>query len=276
MNIIGHKEQIEQLKRIVDKEHIGNAYIFHGISGIGKLIIAKEFAKDILKNENYILIQPEDKLIKVDVIRSLKEEMMLKPTTSDRKVAIINDAECMNEQAQNALLKILEEPPEYVTIILVTSNKEKLLHTIKSRCIEFKFNPLSKDEIQEYFNNELDEYMIEYGRGSIGNIIKTQNDNAQDIVKRWVEAFKKTSLIDTMKELNSIKEEEYVKNNLDDFLGYLLFSYYNSLKQGDCNAVKSIEIVEETRNNIMRNANVDIALDRMIINLWKWGKTCKK
>lgn len=276
MRIIGHTKQIEKLNRIVEANKISNAYIFYGIKGIGKATIAKEFAKKILGNDSYILIQPEGNIIKVETIRSLKEELMLKPTISDRKIAIIDEAECMNEQSQNALLKILEEPPVYATIILVTSNKEKLLYTIKSRCVDFKFNPLSEEEIQQYFDEPLKKEILEYSRGSIGAVIKSQESENQEVVTKWVQAFKQDSLIELMKEINMIKEEKYIKENLEDFLDYLLYVYYKELKDKNINFTGAIEIVEETRNNISRNANVDIALDRMVINLWKWRKECKK
>ena len=141
MKIIGHEIQLKKLKNIVDTDKVGNAYIFDGIDGIGKFTIAKEFAKGLLcinetikpcgecsacrtfdETNDLIIVEPDGNMIKVDDIRKMKDELMLKPITSNRKIAIINNAEVMNEQAQNALLKILEEPPEYVTIILVTSS----------------------------------------------------------------------------------------------------------------------------------------------------------
>lgn len=295
MKIIGHEIQLKKLKNIVDTDKVGNAYIFDGIDGIGKFTIAKEFAKGLLcinetikpcgecsacrtfdETNDLIIVEPDGNMIKVDDIRKMKDELMLKPITSNRKIAIMNNAEVMNEQAQNALLKILEEPPEYVTIILVTSSKEKLLYTIKSRCTLFKFNPLSDEEVKEYFNNDVSDDLLTYSRGSIGTIIKLQENNDTDIIERLVSSLKYTSLIDMMKEVNSLKEEKYVKENLQDVLGYFMYWYYKDMKENKNNNIKAIECVEDTRSNILRNANVDIALDRMMINLWKWGRTCKK
>lgn len=295
MKIIGHEDQLKKLKSIVDMDKVGNAYIFDGIEGIGKFAIAKEFSKGLLcisesnkpcekcnacrtfeETNDLIIVEPEGNMIKVDNIRKMKDELMLKPITSNRKVAIINNAELMNEQAQNALLKILEEPPEYATIILVTSSKEKLLYTIKSRCTLFKFDPLSNEEVREYFNNDISEDLLAYSRGSIGTIIKLKENNDTDIIERLVNSLKYTSLIDMMKEVNSLKEEKYVKENLQDVLGYFMYWYYKDMRKNKNNNIEAIECVENTRNNILRNANVDIALDRMMINLWKWGRTCKK
>lgn len=276
MKIIGHVEQLKKLDNILKTYQIANAYIFEGMEGIGKLTVAKDFAEKIIGNDNYILIKSDDGVIKVDTIRALRDEIVLKPITSSRKVVIIDNAEYMNEQAQNALLKILEEPPEYATIILIVANKEKLLYTIKSRCVLFKFHALSNEEIEEYFNEKIDDELLEYGRGSIGRILKARENDDSNIIKEWVNALKNDSLIDTLKNISSLKDDKYAKNNLLDFFEYLLFQYYKELKQGSKCAVKAIDIVEETRRNISKNANSDIALDRMVIYLWKWRKECKK
>lgn len=295
LEIMGHKEQIEKLKKIVKTDKVANAYIFEGMSGIGKCTVAKEFAKALLclsegsrpcneyiacktfeDSNNFILLAPEGNVIKVDSIRALKEELMLKPITSDRKVAIINDAECMNEQAQNALLKILEEPPKYVTIILITSNKEKLLYTIKSRCISFQFQPLKEEELRAYFEEPIEKELLEYARGSIGAIVNAKENHATEAIAKWVQAFRQESLIELMRDVNEVREEKYVKDHLQDFLEYLLYLYYKDMKEKKQDTTGAIAIVEETRNHILRNANVDIALDRMVINLWKWRRECKR
>ena len=180
--VIGHEEQIKKLETIIKNDTISNAYIFYGIKGIGKATVAQKFAEAVVGNEGYIVVESEDNVIKVDAIRNLKDEVLLKPIVADRKIIIINDAECMNEQAQNALLKILEEPPTYITIILVTSNKEKLLYTIRSRCVEFKFNPLTVKEIEMFFNKKLPDELLEFSGGSIGEVETIINSGSLEIV----------------------------------------------------------------------------------------------
>ena len=141
---------------------------FHGKAGIGKRLVAIEYAKNMMcpnsfegvacdvcevcktfeTNGDFSIIEPEKNLIKVDEIRKLINEIYLKPTKANRKCFIINDADLMNENAQNALLKVLEEPPKYASIILIAENKEKLLSTIKSRVVEENFSVLSKNEMK--------------------------------------------------------------------------------------------------------------------------------
>ena len=169
MNIIGHEEIREKLANLIKNQKISHAYLFTGKSGIGKRKVAIEFAENMMctdsclgiacknceacktfyNNGDFNIIEPEKNIIKVDEIRGLINEIYLKPTKAKRKCFIINDADLMNESAQNALLKVLEEPPKYASIILIAENKEKLLGTIKSRVIEVAFNPLTENQMEK-------------------------------------------------------------------------------------------------------------------------------
>ena len=101
-----------------------------------------------------MLIVAEDcKSIKIEQIRYMQEKIAEKPIASNKKVYIINNSDTMTKEAQNCLLKTLEEPPEYAVIILVLANENNMLNTIKSRCTKIMFNPLSKEEIIHYFNS---------------------------------------------------------------------------------------------------------------------------
>ena len=101
-----------------------------------------------------MLIDAEDgKSIKIEQIRYMQEKIAEKPIASNKKVYIINNSDTMTKEAQNCLLKTLEEPPEYAVIILVLANENNMLYTIKSRCTKIMFNPLSKEEIIHYFNS---------------------------------------------------------------------------------------------------------------------------
>ena len=142
-NILGNEKIKKYLNQSVEENNFLHSYLFLGTEGIGKLIFAKEFAKYILckedKNSNckcksclcfdtknhpdFSIINEEGETIKVDYIRDLIEKIIEKPIVSDRKVYIINDCEKMTKEAQNCLLKTLEEPPQFVTIILVSSNE---------------------------------------------------------------------------------------------------------------------------------------------------------
>ena len=158
-NIIGNNENKKILSKSILSNSVSHSYIFSGISGIGKFLFAKEFAKAILctgeqkpcneckscesiengNNPDLIIIDEQTNSIKTEQIKELTSDVLEKPIKGNKKIYIINNSENMTKEAQNALLKTLEEPPEYAIIILVTSNENLLLNTIKSRhfCLDF-------------------------------------------------------------------------------------------------------------------------------------------
>lgn len=171
-NIIGNEKTKELLRKSIRQKNIVHSYLFLGIEGIGKNLLAKEFAKMILcesdekpcnkcksciefennNNPDFMLINNDEKVIKIDQIRYMNQKISEKPITSSKKVYIINNSDTMTKEAQNCLLKTLEEPPSYATIILIASNENKLLNTIRSRCIKVNFSKLKYEELQEYIN----------------------------------------------------------------------------------------------------------------------------
>ena len=274
IEIIGHKSQIEQINQLIDNKKLSHAYIFEGQDGIGKFLVAKKIAAKILnvkdlENEaaDINIIEPEEGLIKISKIRQLGEEIILKPTVSEKKVFIIRDGELMNEAAQNALLKVLEEPPEYAVIIITTSSKEKLIRTIKSRCTSFKFLPLSNDEIKKFYNDEdVDENIISFSRGSIGKVEHLKAKGyVQDIINIY-ESLKNRNLLQLNKAFLKLKE---YKDDIQEILELIMLKYFDELNEDYARRIKQIDIVEKCRQNLKKNANFDIALDNMMLELWK-------
>ena len=172
-NIIGNQDAKDYLINSIEFNNILHSYLFVGTDGIGKKMIAVEFAKRILclnkkeectckscisfdgrNHPDFYMIDEEDN-IKVEVVRNLTEKVYEKPILSDKKVYIINDCEKMTVEAQNCLLKTLEEPPEFVVIILITSKENLLLNTIKSRCMSIKFKNIDEKSLLDYCEKEL-------------------------------------------------------------------------------------------------------------------------
>lgn len=290
-SILGNKEQRENLKRIIQTQNIGHAYMFVGREGIGKQMIAKEFAKSILclnptdtycgqceccdifeNSPDFITITDQDDSIKVGDIRALSENILLKPVKSERRVFIINNADKMNESAQNALLKILEEPPSYATIILVLSNKEKILRTIKSRCIQIDFMPLTLEEMHEYYKGQdIQEELFLYSRGSIGMLEKLKETNYIENVIEFEKAINYQDLLEMNRALTKLKEDKTIKENINDILNLLIVKLKLDLSQNYSKKIAQIDVIEECRRNLKRNANFDITLDCMMVKLWELG-----
>lgn len=287
MNIVGHEKIRENLSKLIVNKKISHAYLFCGKAGIGKSLVAIEFAKSMmcLENENgrycdkcescktfesggdYYIINPEKNIIKVDEIRNLISEVYLKPTKANRKCFIINDADLMNENAQNALLKVLEEPPKYATIILVASNKEKLLGTIKSRVVEINFNALSKEEIKKVLGEDFNEEVIKYAKGSVKKALTLADEGYINISNEIVKSFLTKNFLNINKKIDEIKNDKNLKANIKSILETIMLICYKNLKEDIKEYTNIIYIINETNKNIEKNANVDLALDNMIIQI---------
>ncbi len=188
--IIGHEKPIKILKSRVKFEKIGHSYLFTGQEGIGKKLAAIAFSKAInctnlskeqdpcnqcsacLKIEkgtsaDFDIISPVDSVIKIDKIRKLKNDIYFQPLENKKKVYIINDVDRMTTQASNSLLKILEEPPEFAVLILITAFPDAILPTILSRCCRLSFKPLSVEHQREILLRN-----ISLGKSQLENILK--------------------------------------------------------------------------------------------------------
>ncbi|KJJ84146.1 DNA polymerase III delta prime subunit [Candidatus Omnitrophus magneticus] len=200
-NIKGQNSARKFLENSVKTGRIANSYLFTGPSGVGKLFSAKRFLMAILCKEDMdiagtcavcsrvekkihpdiLWVTPEkNKNIKIDEIRALKDRLSLKPFESVINAAIIEDAHMLRRESSNALLKILEEPPEGTIFILITNKKETLLPTIISRCIEVKFHPLPIDDAKNiiiheagvFVASEMAEFLAHFAEGSPGRAIE--------------------------------------------------------------------------------------------------------
>ncbi len=165
--IIGHRNIVDNFKRRVESDEISHAHIIVGEDGIGKSKLANKFARNILgksEDKDYIDIinyRCKKSSFGVDDIREIVEEINKKPFEGDKKVIIICDGNKLTVQAQNALLKTIEEPPKGVFIILLCESLELILDTIKSRCQIYKLSPLTKNEVRLYIDSLNDDSVSE-------------------------------------------------------------------------------------------------------------------
>lgn len=140
--VIGQDETIESLRNAIKADNLGHAYLLTGGRGIGKTTIARIIAGELgVASEDIVELDAASNR-GIDDARELREQVMARPFSSKYKVYILDEAHMLTKEASNALLKTLEEPPSYVKFILCTTNPEKLLPTIKSRCQHLKLkNP---------------------------------------------------------------------------------------------------------------------------------------
>lgn len=291
-DIIGNDENKKKLEYIVKNNNISHSYIFSGISGIGKFMFAEEFAKAILcldnekkpcnncracksfennNNPDIIIIDEQDESIKTEQIKELVKNVLEKPIQGEKKIYIINNSENMTREAQNSLLKTLEEPPEYVIVILITSNENLLLNTIKSRCIKFQFQNLSDEEIKQYFrmaNQVIDDSIIKIFGGSIEKALKLK-DNL-DTYKNIKNIFKNIENLSGLQILN-LKETIFKdKDEIFSILDYINTIFFDKILENIKTAnkyQKCIEIIEESKLRLKRNSNYDMTIDNLLLTL---------
>ena len=289
--IIGNELAKKTLKKAVDLNKISHSYMFVGISGIGKRLIAKEFAKMILctsktkycnrcksciefdsnNNPDFHFIEPDNGSIKINQIRDMQKEVSEKPIISKNKVCIINDADLMTTEAQNCLLKTLEEPPEYTTIILIGTNESDFLPTIKSRCTIKYFERIKQEEIKKFLEDNYKEQIIkkniiEISDGSIGKAIKLK-DKAEiyENLNIIIENLEKRDIIDMIKKADSLyKTKEEIFEQLEYINVLLIKKSKINYKYANC-----IQIVEETKKRINANSNYNMCIDYMLLGMWE-------
>ena len=290
-NIIGNKKNKEILEKAIEINKTSHSYIFCGTEGIGKKLIAKELAKKILclkekandcdcksciefdsdNNPDFQLIESVDGKIKIEQIRQMQRKVAEKPIISNNKVYIIDDADTMTTEAQNCLLKTLEEPPEYITIILICTNEGNLLSTIKSRCTRIQFEPIKDEEIKEYVKTKLpdeqiSEKLIELAQGSIGKAIKlNERKDIYENIENILVSMQCRDLIDIVQMSEVIyKSKEEIKSILE-YINVLLMK----LSKQNIKYINCVQIVEETKRRIKANSNYDMCIDYMIFSMWQ-------
>ena len=236
-DILGNDDVKKYLTNCIENKNFSHSYIFSGIKGIGKYTFAKDFAKCILEDsmmQDYYELGPDGKSIKVAQIRELQNVINIKPT------------------------------PEYAVIILIVHNERSVLSTVKSRCVNIKFNKLSDKDIKKYFlKNDLN---FEDKNINVFKVLDGSLNDIDFIRDDYDELLKLTVFVTNLKKnkvINFFQDASVFYDNHDkiirllEYLNMLLFE--NSYFQ-------LIEIVEKTKNKILMNNNFEMCIDYMILN----------
>ncbi len=271
-SIIGHQQIIEQLQRTVASGRIAGAYLFVGAAGVGKETVARYFAQLIIcqqeaqppivcgtclacrkvdsgNHPDLQFIRPEGSLLKIGQIRALQRQVIYEPLEASRKIYILTDVDRMNIEAENCLLKTLEEPPAASVLILLTSNAQALLPTTRSRCQILQFHPMPTQELAAIL---VERYSVAPEQatalaiasgGSVGTAL-TQLEKGDSLAEKVPEILRETDRLATF------RLAEDFKNN-PDTLGELVTWYRDLLflQQGAPNElITHIYSIEELRS----------------------------
>ena len=204
-DILSQNHITESFVNTISKKRLSHAYILTGQKGTGKSLFAREFTKALFCKNNkgdscdicqncmrignnnhpdihWIFPDKKDKFIKIEYIRDMQHHVNLSPVELEYKVFIIKEAEKMNEESSNCLLKTLEEPTPNTIIILIANFLASIKETIKSRCQIFRFRPIPTNVIKEQLINKYDikvkeaEWVSRFSSGSLGNAIELAQD----------------------------------------------------------------------------------------------------
>lgn len=297
-NIVGNENAKQILIKSLKNNTILHSYMFIGNEGIGKKLIANQFAKMVLcnnynfeentecnncksciefegnNNPDYIQIEPDGKIIKIEQIRQMQSKIIEKPVNSNKKVYIIDNADLMTKEAQNCLLKTLEEPPSYITIILIVSNENKILNTIKSRCMKINFEKIQDSEIEKFLTEQcevqnINKNILRMCDGSIGRCLLIKN-KIEDYV--LIDNLLKSVKENIIKFLNNAEILYKNKDNIFDYLDYInviLYQYANDEIYNNMKYINSIKIVEQVKQKLINNCNYDMCIDSLLFNIWE-------
>lgn len=320
--IVGHKEIIRHIQAAIRMDKVSHAYIISGETGSGKKMLASAFAmtlqcekggedpclecssckKALSGNHPDIITITHEKpnSIGIEDIRSqLVEDVQVKPYIGPRKIYIMPEAEKLTLQAQNALLKTIEEPPAYAVIMLLTSNIETFLPTITSRCVKLSLRPVEETMVKEYLMEtmHLPDYEAQMDASlSHGNVGKAkQIAESEEFAEMTDQAFRILrnskdmelyELVDKIKELSTNKHNIY--EYLDLFImwfrdvllfkatrevdGLLFKNQLNYIKErANTSSYEGIETiinaVEKAKERLHANVNFDLVMEFLFMTI---------
>ncbi len=319
-DIVGQQQLKEHLQNALATGKISHAYIINGEKSSGKEFIARIFAmalqceseedkpcqechsckQALSDNQPDIIriIHDKPNTISVDDIREqINNDVAIKPYKGPYKIYIMNEAEKMTTQAQNAILKTLEEPPEYAIILLLTSNVNALLPTIQSRCVVLNMKPVSDDEMRKFLMEEVKipdyrtEICVAFARGNVGKAKDLSNNEEFDNIKsEAISLLKYIQEIELYEMIAAIKKISDYKVDINDYLDIIAVWYRDVLvfkatkdmehlifkdeiqalrKIADRSSYEGLELVMEAldraKNRLNANVNFELTMELLFL-----------
>ena len=258
-DIIGHEKIINHFQTAIKRGQVSHAYILEGESGSGKKMLAQAFAQALECEENtgdacntchscmmavsgnhpdiiWVTHEKPNTISVADIRSQVNGDIGIKPYSGKYKVYIIDQAEKMNEQAQNALLKTMEEPPAYAVLLLLASQTGAFLPTILSRCITLSLKPVKEERIREYLlkNTNLTKEEAEFCAGySMGNLGKAMdlatNESRIEMKKDCLNLLSRIHQMEIYEVIGHLKELAKYKEDIMEFLDMMLVWFHDIL-----------------------------------------------
>lgn len=251
-DIVGQESIISHMKNAIKLNKISHAYIINGEKGMGKKTIAKIFSmtlqcekggdepcmqchscKQAISNNHpdiRWITHEKPSTIAIDEVREqINNDILIKPYSSKYKIYIVDEAEKLTVQAQNALLKTIEEPPAYGVIMLLTNNKDSFLQTILSRCVALEMRPVASTDIINYLREKekIPDYqakmVVNFAGGNLGRAIRLASmeefNELKDMVIRHLTGICDASVTDIS---GYVKEAATFKDNISEYIDLMV------------------------------------------------------
>lgn len=258
-DVLGHEQTILHMKHAIEVNKVSHAYILSGEKGSGKKLLAGLFAQtlqcqkrgtepcmecrsckqEMNRNQPDIIrvVHEKPNTISVEEIRTqVNGDIMIKPYSSPYKIYIIDEAEKLSVQAQNALLKTIEEPPVYAVILLLTTNAGILLPTIRSRCVTLDLKPVAPGVLKEYLMRELEipEYRANictaFAQGNVGKAKRLAlSGEFSEMLEHAVHLVKYIQDMEVADIITDLKRIDTYKMEINDYLDILMVWYRDVL-----------------------------------------------
>ncbi|HEY5585905.1 MAG TPA: DNA polymerase III subunit delta' [Ruminiclostridium sp.] len=293
--MLGHQKVLTTLQAAINNDNVSHAYIFEGPDGVGRRETALSFSSVLMceadnapcgeckscqlfkqgSHSDFQEIYSEDRSISVEDVRNILKGLIIKPLYSKYKVIIINDADSMTVQAQNALLKSLEEPPRYVVFILTVQSGAAITQTVRSRCQRILFNKMSYEDIMEiletkYGNRKPEwDFIVSYADGVIGTALDlADSPHYLEIRDEVLEAV--TQLVSSQ-DADLFKLYEIFEKNSDkiDYILRVMLLFFRDIIIYNQTADFSILLNSDKKDMIIKNASVNLSsLIKCIQAIW--------
>ena len=321
-DILGHEQIIAHLQNAIEEDKVSHAYIFNGPEASGKMMLAEAFAMALQcegegkrpclecrscrqaadHNQPDIIYVSHEKpnTIGVDDIRTqINNDIDIKPYSSRYKVYIVDEAQKMNQQAQNALLKTIEEPPAYAIILLLTTNADSFLQTILSRCITLNLKAIKEDKIKEYLmkHYQIPDYQADicaaFSQGNVGKAIQLASSEEFGELKASVlQLMKRLEDIDLYEMTGAVKQIAEYKLSVNDYFDLMMIWFrdvlylkatndvdglifkdevYDIKKQAAKRSYQVIETIlealEKAKIRLNANVNFDLVIELLLLTI---------
>ncbi len=318
-DIIGHEQIIGHMQNAIRQKKISHAYLLCGDAGSGKRLVAEAFAKAVLCEEGGIeacgkcksckqaesgnhpdiraVVREKTTLGVKEIREQVTADVQIKPYSSEYKIYLIDEAEKMTEEAQNALLKTIEEPPEYAVFLLMVDRQELLLSTVLSRCVLLPFYPVATGKIKQFLMEKkgIPDYLADsaaaFSGGLVGRAVQyaeseaftEQREEVLHLVK-YVDEMTMAEVMENVKLFASKKESatEYLDMILlwyRDVLMYKATKDMNGLlfrdepeavaaqagKRSFENLQGIVEALEQVKQRLKSNVNFETALELLLL-----------